>query len=147
VNNSIPVENSSKPEADRLFSTVVAALTSGTLKSQRQFCVALIATVIVICWLLPTRDSLWLDETGTYWIVKDSIRSVFERSYYWSNFSPYYLVAWPAVHLGGQNEIVIRLPSIIAMSVATFFVYRIGTRVCEEETGLLAAAVFVAIQG
>jgi 4-amino-4-deoxy-L-arabinose transferase-like glycosyltransferase len=147
VNNSISSENSRKPLADNLFNTIVTALTSSTLRSQRRFYLALSGIVVAVCWLLPTRDSLWLDETGTYWIVKDSIRSVFERSYYWSNFSPYYLVAWPAVHLGGHNEIIIRLPSIIAMGVATFFIYRIGTRLCDEETGLVAAAVFVAIQG
>lgn len=117
------------------------------ITSQRRFYLALSGILVVICWLLPTRDSLWLDETGTYWIVKDSLRSVFDRSYYWSNFSPYYLVAWLAVHLGGQNEVVIRLPSIIAMFVAAFFVYRIGTRLGDEETGLLAVAVFVSIQG
>jgi len=56
--------------------------------AQRPFYLALIGIVVVICWIVPTRNPLWPDETGTYWIVKDGIASVFQRSYYWSSFSP-----------------------------------------------------------
>ena len=106
---------------------------------------ALVGLVVFLGWVVPITHSLWIDETMTYWFVKDGIQLTVERAYSSNNFSPYYAVAWLAVQLGGQSEIALRLPSIVAMSVATLFIHRIGTRLCDEETGFLACVVFVGI--
>jgi uncharacterized membrane protein len=117
-----------------------------TVNSQRRFHLVLFGCVVIACWIIPAAiNSLWLDETGTYWIAKDRLRDVFSRSYYWSNFSPYYVLAYLAIHLGGVNELLIRMPSIICMAMAAFFIYRIGTRVADEDVGLGAAVLFSVI--
>jgi len=115
------------------------------LRKHHSSLIALITLVILIGWVWPARLSIWIDEAGTYWIVKDGLAQVFERSYYWSNFSPYYLVAWLAVQVGGQSELLMRVPSLLAMGAAAVFIYRIGTRLGDEETGVLAAGVFAVI--
>jgi len=49
-----------------------------------------LALAITVCWILPLRNPLSRDETGTYWIVKDGDVDVVSRSFYWTNWSPYY---------------------------------------------------------
>ncbi|HEX7798469.1 MAG TPA: glycosyltransferase family 39 protein [Vicinamibacterales bacterium] len=101
-----------------------------------------LALAITVCWILPLRNPLSRDETGTYWIVKDGVIDVISRSYYWTNWSPYYLIEWMAVHAGGTSALVMRLPSIAAMCLAAFLLFRIGTRLWDREAGLLAVLVF-----
>ena len=107
----------------------------------------LIAACSVLLWVLPMRSSLWLDETGTFWVVKDSIADTVARAGYWSGSSPlYYLAAWLAVHLGGASEIILRLPSLVSMAAATVLLVFVGTRLVDRETGLLGALVFACFQ-
>jgi len=101
-----------------------------------------LALAITVCWILPLRNPLSRDETGTYWIVKDGVVDVVSRSFYWTNWSPYYLVEWIAVQAGGKSELVMRLPSIAAMCLAAFLLFRVGARLWDREAGLLAVLVF-----
>ena len=57
----------------------------------------------------------------------------------------YYLMMWPLAHLFGTSELVMRLPSAIAMAVAAFGVALIGQRLGTWQTGLLAGLVFAAL--
>ena len=108
----------------------------------RAFYGAAFALALAVCWVLPIRNPLSRDETGTYWIVKDGISDAVARSYYWTNWSPYYLIEWFAVHVGGANELVMRVPSVVAMCLAAFLLSRIGALLWDKEAGLLAALVF-----
>src|SRR5439155_5849910 len=101
-----------------------------------------IALAAIFCWAIPATHPLFRDETGTYWIVKDGIAAVVARSYYWTNWSLYYLVEWFVVHGVGKTEFIMRLPSILSMAVAAFFIFLIGRRLWDQEAGLLAALVF-----
>jgi mannosyltransferase len=112
------------------------------LSVPRAFYGVSLAVAVVVCWILPIRHPLSRDETGTFWIVKDSISDVVSRSYYWTNWSPYYLIEWLAVHAGGTSELVMRLPSVAAMSLAAYLLFRIGSRIWDREAGFLAAIVF-----
>jgi len=80
----------------------------------RSLLIAAFAVAVIICWIFPTRNPLSRDEIGTLWIVKDSVADVWSRSYYWTNWSPYYAIEWLAVHAGGNSELVMRLPSVAA---------------------------------
>ena len=112
------------------------------MKLPRGFFVAAITVAVLVCWILPARHPLSRDEIGTLWIVKDRLADVVSRAYYWTNWSPYYLIEWPAVHLGGTSEFAMRLPSVLAMGLAAFLLFRIGRRLWDAEAGLLAVAVF-----
>ena len=117
-----------------------------TLAVQR-FLVRLIAACAALLWVLPMHSSLWLDETGTFWIAKDRISDTIERAWFWSGQSPfYYLIAWLAVRVGGTSEIILRTPSLVCMAGATAILVFAGARLIDRETGLLGALVFVCFE-
>src|ERR1041385_317741 len=112
-----------------------------------RFLVILVAIGIVELWLLPLKASFWLDETATFWIIKDGLSNLVSRAIYWSGQSPfYYLVAWLALQMGGLQTIVLRMPSIIAMALAAYWLYKLATRLLDAETAPLAVLVFVCLE-
>src|ERR1039458_2325802 len=85
----------------------------------------LIAIVVVDLWILPIRSSFWLDETATFWVIKDGLANLLQRSMDWAGQSPlYYLTAWLALAAGGRHEWVLRLPSLIALTIAAWLLVR-----------------------
>lgn len=114
---------------------------------RRIYLLALILTAIAGLWIAPLGRSLWLDETATYWVVKDGLPTAVERASSTQPHSPlYYVLAWGALVLGGAHEVVLRLPSVMAMAVAAFLLYQLGTRLVDQEFGLLAAIVLVSFR-
>jgi hypothetical protein len=90
------------------------------------------------------RTSLWLDETITYWTIKDStllgaIRKTLDNPPQSPAYTPF---AWTAVAIGGPHEVVLRLPSLAAVALAAYLLYRVGARLLDREAGFLAAVVF-----
>jgi hypothetical protein len=82
---------------------------------------------VVVLWILPLWSSFWLDETITYWVVKDDLPALFRRSLHYNAQSPAcFVVAWAAVAAGGATEWVLRIPSILAAAASTALVYRLG---------------------
>ncbi len=94
----------------------------------------------------PITSSLWLDETATYWVVKDGIRDAVTRSWAWSGQSAvYYLTAWASRHLSPciGLEFALRLPSLLAFVAAVVLLYRLGRYLMNPNAGILAALAFV----
>ena len=97
---------------------------------------------IVALWLRPLGSSFWLDETGTVWLVNGSLGEALERTLTYQGGSPlYYVFAWIARQVS-SSEVVLRVPSVIAMAGATYLLYVLGTRLFDRRTALLAAALF-----
>ncbi len=106
--------------------------------------VVLMATAL---WLLPLRRSLWLDETGTYWVIKDSLREAVHRAFRYQGQSPlYYVLAWLDLAAGGRSELALRLPSVLAAGGAAFLLYRLGRLLVDQQTGLMAVIAFIGLQ-
>src|SRR5262245_14460488 len=77
---------------------------------------AICILVAVRSWLMPLGSSFWLDETGTLWLIKGGPFEVLSRSIHWVGQSlAYGWVALAGSFVGGQNEIGMRLPSVVAM--------------------------------
>jgi mannosyltransferase len=107
------------------------------------YLVSLLSVSAVLLWVLPLRSSLWLDETITYWVIKDGLPALFRRSLLYNAQSPvYFVIAWVALTLGGAKEWVLRLPSILATAASTALVYRLGVRFGDREMGILGAVCF-----
>jgi 4-amino-4-deoxy-L-arabinose transferase-like glycosyltransferase len=105
--------------------------------------IALFVLAAVVLWLPPLRSSLWLDETGTVWTIKDGLGRAFGRALDFQGQSPlYYAVALLTRALFGRSELALRVPSILALLGATFVVARIGRRLFDVETGRIAALAF-----
>ena len=103
----------------------------------------LLALAVIELWILPAASSLWLDETATFWMIKDGPANAVARSMYWAGQSPvYYLTAWLAMAVGGRHELILRLPSIAFMIGAAVMFYRLAARLFDGATAWLAVAVF-----
>jgi hypothetical protein len=105
--------------------------------------IALIVLSVVWLWITPLGASLWLDETGTYWVIQEGLSGIPSRAAAMPQFSLYFFIAGLAVALGGASEALLRLPSVIAMALAAFLLYRLGKRLLDQEAALLATLVFV----
>jgi 4-amino-4-deoxy-L-arabinose transferase-like glycosyltransferase len=118
--------------------------TTDVPKEHFHLLVGILFLLVGALWLLPLGTSLWLDETGTFWIVDGSFWQTIHRALESSGSIPYYVVVWLAKTIGGTSEVVLRLPSIVALGVATYLLFCLGRRLFDRETGVLAAILFVA---
>ncbi len=63
--------------------------------NERLWIIAAGAIVVIQIWFGMISTSFWLDETGTWWIVKDGAAEAMRRSLFWSGQSPlFYLIEW-----------------------------------------------------
>jgi len=96
-----------------------------------------------VLWLRPLPSSLWLDELVTWWVVKDSFSDAIHRAYDFQGQSiAYYVVAWLTRHIGSA-EWVLRLPSLAAMTLAAYLMYRLARRLLDREYARLTVFFFV----
>jgi len=113
-------------------------------RSERLWIIAIGAMVIIQLWFGMIGTSFWLDETGTWWIVKDGAAEAVRRAISWSGQSPlFYLVAWLSSRVFGLNEIALRIPSVLAMTGAIYFLYRIAERLYDRASAPVVAFVFL----
>ena len=112
------------------------------IKDKRYFAV-LLGVATLELWVVPMFTSLWLDETATFWVIKDGIVKAVARSMYWTGQSPvYYATAWLALVLGGRHEAVLRLPSLLALGLAAVLFYKLAGRLFDRTTARLAVLAF-----
>jgi hypothetical protein len=100
-----------------------------------------------VLWLRPLASSFWLDELVTWWVVKDAASDVLHRAYDFQGQSiAYYLIIWLVRHIG-QQEWMLRLPSLLAVILAAFFMYRLALRLIDREFARVTVFVFVVWPG
>jgi mannosyltransferase len=96
----------------------------------------------MVAWNLGTA-SYWRDEAAT---LDAEARSVPALLRMLTNVDAvhgaYYLLMWPVVHTFGTTEIVLRLPSLLAMTAAAAGVAALGRRLNSPGAGLLAGLAF-----
>jgi 4-amino-4-deoxy-L-arabinose transferase-like glycosyltransferase len=117
-----------------------------TGRHRRVWLIAFICIVAIRLWVTPLSSSLGLDETGTYWTIQPGLSEIGSRSYSPPQSMVYFFIAGLAVALGGASEVVLRLPSVIAMGLAAFLLYRLGKRLLGADAALWATLVFVCSQ-
>jgi hypothetical protein len=109
--------------------------------------VALAGAAVVRLWIMPMTASLWLDETITYWTACKGMSAAISRSQVWPGQNVLYsLIAALALRLGGNSEVALRFPSLLAALGTIWLLFRLGTRLLDRETGLLAVVVLVSLQ-
>jgi hypothetical protein len=107
------------------------------------FAAGLIGLLAAVCWVPHLPNSLWLDETLTYWVVRDGLAETLDRTLHFQPQPAYSIFMWFWTRLAGFSEIALRIPSLIAALAACFFLVQLGTRLTRDrETGLIAAIVF-----
>jgi 4-amino-4-deoxy-L-arabinose transferase-like glycosyltransferase len=86
--------------------------------------------------------SLWLDEFGTLWAIEAGVDESWSRVVSFHGQTPfYYLLLWPVVHLAGESEWALRLPSLLFGTAATALVFATANRLHSREAAWLAALI------
>lgn len=116
----------------------------GPAEHSRMFVVALFLGLGLL-WVLPISSSFWVDETGTFVAARGSWRAVVRSALEGQGQVPYLMLAWLVRSIGGANEVALRLPSLLALGLGTFLLYRLGRRLFDRETGLLAVVAFASV--
>ena len=90
--------------------------------------------------------SLWLDETITYWVVKDGFWDLIYRAIHFQGQSPfYYFIVWCFIQIFGHTEWILRLPSLLSLIISCIILYKLGLHFFNREGGLIATLSFINI--
>jgi mannosyltransferase len=109
-------------------------------------------------WFLPSiialAASLWGITTPSFWRDEAATIAAVGRPFgdliamlgnVDAVHSVYYILMWPLVHVFGPSELVLRLPSALAMSGAAAAVAAIGRRLVSPGVGLASGLLFAAL--
>lgn len=105
-------------------------------------------SAIAILAGFPLKNTLWLDETITLWVVRDGFPSLIERARDFQGQSPlYFLFAWISTSLFGPNEVALRIPSLLAAFGTALVIYRLAARFYDLEYGAAALLILLSTDG
>ncbi len=96
-------------------------------------------------WVSPLPSSLWLDETGLYYVIAGSWADFLYRMSLTIQSPLHSTLLWGIFHYVGGAEWVLRAPSVLSMLIAAYLVYKIGASLDGHEMGLIATTIFVAL--
>jgi hypothetical protein len=112
----------------------------------RKFYAILIGLAVIRLWLMRLGSSFWTDEAGTLWVIQQGPAHALERALSWPGQTVLY--SWLISHLYalvGPSEVILRIPSILAMALASYLLFRLAQDLINEEAGWLAVLVFVCL--
>jgi hypothetical protein len=107
------------------------------------FIYVLAVLVALSVWFLAVRSPLWLDETVSYWSIVGGFRQIWARSLEANSFPAYFYILWFTNAVLGSKEIVLRIPSILAMLAATYVFCRCARELFAREVALVATVLFI----
>lgn len=107
---------------------------------------------VIFLWIAPLGTSLGLDETQNWWVVKDGLQGVLAHL---TDGLPlpggqsflYNLLLAGVQAIGGKSDVALRLPSVIAMLVALYLLYRLGARLIGPLAAMYGCLVFACMRG
>jgi hypothetical protein len=124
-------------------SAPLSSQTDGVSVQTDRLVLGLLLVAIGKLWLAPLFTGFWLDETGTYWTIARSFRETYARSLAWpAQPLLYSMMLWFMRHTGLPVELALRLPSVLAMLLGVFLLYRLGSHLFGREAALLATVAF-----
>jgi hypothetical protein len=125
-----------------------ARVQSATGPSSRDLRLTLILVAAAFClaWAPRLTWGFWTDEAGTYWMAADGLREAVARCRAWVGQSILYgAIASFFVVPGRFQELILRLPSLAGITVATWFTYRIAERFVCRGSGPVALVTLVCL--
>jgi len=101
------------------------------------------AAVVAVQISVP---SYWRDEAATVAAVQRPLTAlVYMLGNVDAVHGTYYLLMWPLARLFGTGQLIMRLPSLVAMSLAAGVVAATGRRLFSPSAGLLAGLLFAVL--
>ena len=117
-------------------------------RAHARFLWAVVALLAVGLWLWPMRSSLWTDELGTWWVIKDGFGDAIDRAMTFHGQSPlFYVLLGRRRHVVGRSEVALRLPSLLAAAGAAAITFVLVRRLANDEAARLTTVAFVGIGG
>jgi len=103
------------------------------------------AVILAIVWGPSLFWSFWVDEAITCWLAHDGPLSAIVKWQHWAGHSIVYsILASPfAGASGAWREFVLRIPTIGALILAAWFVYRLAEDAIGKGSGAACAVLFV----
>jgi len=101
---------------------------------------ALVVTILI--WLVPIRAPLRLDETGSYWQISAGFAGVWSRRLVSLCFPAYSYILWFSTTAIGTSEVALRIPSILAMLGAVYFLFLAARELFDVDIAIIAAIIF-----
>jgi hypothetical protein len=122
----------------------VSAIERHLSRHGRGYYLGLVAAIVAVAWIPRLFWGFWLDETGTYWQAHLGWTAVVHSLGYSPGQSVLYgaltsLICFP----GRYCEIWLRLPSVAAMLVAGYLVFRLASEWFGTRPACLALVVFL----
>jgi len=109
---------------------------------------SLLAAIVGLAFWLrigQATESLWLDELHTSWVVADGLGPLAPRAAV-GNYSPaYFGLVWAVTKCVGENELALRLPSILAGTALVVGAWLVAVRWTGSWPAGLLAALLVAV--
>jgi Dolichyl-phosphate-mannose-protein mannosyltransferase len=106
-----------------------------------------IATSILffLVWGPRFARSLWVDEAGTFWMAYQGPIRAIQKTWHWPGQSLLYsaIASIFCFDRSPLRDFLLRIPSLIGIGIAAYFVYRIAERRIGNRAGLVAVILFV----
>ena len=91
-------------------------------------------------WFLSIKSAFWLDETISYWEISGGLREIWARQDV--SFPAYFYILWATKALFGSSEVVLRIPSVLAMLAAAYVAYRIARELFSRDVAAIVTVIF-----
>jgi hypothetical protein len=134
-----------------LEAVAVSSEAEATSRPQYEMWLAMAYGVaILVClsvWFLAVRAPLWTDETLSYWQIAGGFKQIWARSVQGNSFAAYAYILWLTKALFGNRELVLRIPSILAMLGAVYVFHRCARELFAWDVSLIATVLFILPRG
>lgn len=91
-------------------------------------------------WFIAINSPLWLDETVSYWQISSGFSRIWDRQ--GLSFPGYSYILWAINALFGSREVVLRFPSVLAMTGAAYLLYRIAREFFDQQVASVVVIIF-----
>jgi len=103
---------------------------------------ALALAVSISIWFLAIHANLWLDETGSYWVISRGFAKIWREQYISLGFPAYFYVLWLCSKILGTTPVALRIPSVVAMLAAAALLYLGARELFKRDVAIIAVVVF-----
>jgi hypothetical protein len=107
----------------------------------------ILALILVRLWIMPLPSSFWIDEMATVFVVQHGARDASLQVAPQVAQSIYYVLPGMLAKFFGNSEVVYRIPSVLAMAAALFFIFRLAVRLIHPEAGWFAIFACLSLRG
>jgi hypothetical protein len=105
----------------------------------------LLAVLFVNTWAPLLIRSFWVDEAGVYWMAHEGVVRSVQKTLIFPGQSILYSMIAALFCFDGTplRDFLLRVPSLIGIGLAAYFIYRLGEGWIGRGTGLAAVILFV----